>query len=276
MKDFIGIIGGSGVYDMQSMPVVKEHNISTPFGDPSDKIIEGENFFFLPRHGKDHSLLPSEVNYRANIYALKSLGVRYLISVSACGSLKEKYPPTHFVLPHQFIDWTKGIRKRTFFGEGIVGHVPTDNTINLKLAQVISDCATKLDIPNHNGGNYIGIEGPQFSSKAESIFYKSMGADIIGMTNVPEGYLAKEAGMAYATIGMVTDFDSWKESICSLDEILKFMHINSTRAQDLIRMIIKVLVENLVSYTTENKNSVYTPKEFWSEQQKEYLDILLR
>lgn len=280
MKDFIGIIGGSGVYDLSKLEVVKEHQISTPWGEPSDKILEGElagaKFFFLPRHGKTHRLTPSEINYRANIWALKSLGVRYLISVSACGSLREEFPPTHFVLPHGFMDFTKGIRARSFFGGGVVGHVPTDTTINLELAGLISSVCEKLDIPHHSGGTYLCIEGPQFSSKAESLYYRSFGADIIGMTNLPEGYLAKEAGMAYSTVGMVTDYDCWKTNMFSLDEVLKFMRENNQKAQKLIIEVIRKLAKNPVKYSTENKNSVLTPKEHWTGKQREYLEVLLR
>lgn len=280
MEDHIGIIGGSGVYDVSKISVIKEHEISTPWGDPSDLIIEGEiegtKFFFLPRHGKTHRLTPSEINYRANIYALKSLGVRYLISISACGSLREEFPPTHFVLPHQFMDFTKGLRARSFFGGGVVGHVPTDNTVNIELAGLISSVCEGLDIPHHNGGTYLCIEGPQFSSKAESQFYRSIGADIVGMTNLPEGYLAKEAGMAYSTVGMVTDYDCWKGHMFSLEDVLKFMGENNFVAQKLIVEVIKKLGKNPVEYTTENKNSVLTPKESWTEKQKSYLRVLLR
>ncbi|TDJ05914.1 MAG: S-methyl-5'-thioadenosine phosphorylase [Deltaproteobacteria bacterium] len=278
MKDFIGIIGGSGVYDVSQ--VIKEHIVTTPWGDPSDPIteaeVDGTRFFFLPRHGKTHRLKPSEINYRANIFALKSLGVRFLISVSACGSLREEFPPTHFVLPHQFMDWTKGLRARSFFGDGVVGHVPTDSTINLELTGLISELCEKLDIPHHNGGNYLCIEGPQFSSKAESLYYKTIGADIIGMTNLPEGYLAKEAGMAYATIGMVTDYDCWKAHMYSLEEVLKFMKANNLKAQKLILEVIKKLGKNPVEYTCENKYSVLTPRENWTDKQKKYLEVLLR
>jgi len=230
----------------------------------------------LPRHGKTHRLTPSEINYRANIFALKSLGVRFLISVSACGSLREEFPPTHFVLPHQFMDWTKGQRARSFFGDGVLGHVPTDSTINLELTGLISKLCEKLDIPHHNGGNYLCIEGPQFSSKAESLYYKTIGADIIGMTNLPEGYLAKEAGMAYATIGMVTDYDCWKANMYSLEKVLKFMKANNLKAQKLILEVIKKLGKNPVEYTCENKYSVLTPKKHWTDKQKKYLEVLLR
>lgn len=279
MSNHIGIIGGSGVYDVSKIEIVKEHKMSTPWGDPSDLIIEGQlegtKFFFLPRHGKTHRLTPSEINYRANIFALKSLGVRYLISISACGSLREEFPPTHFVLPQQFMDFTKGLRARSFFGGGVVGHVPTDSAINIELAGLISSACESLDIPHHNGGTYLGIEGPQFSSKAESLFYRSIGADIIGMTNLPEAYLAKEAGMAYSTVGMVTDYDCWKSSMYSLDEVLKFMRENNKKAQKLILKVIKKLAKNPVEYTTENKHSVLTPKEHWTKKQKSYLEVLL-
>ncbi len=215
MKPMIGVIGGSGVYNMDAIKVIKEHIVETPFGDTTSKIIEAQientTFFFLARHGKGHYFNPSEVNYRANIFALKKMGVQYIISVSAVGSLKEEYAPGTFVLVDQFIDWTKGLRKRSFFEQGMAGHVSVANPIEKSLQQLIARVCEETKVKFAVDGSYICIEGPQFSTKAESNIYRSFGASVIGMTNVPEAFLAKEAGIAYATIAMVTDYDCWKE-----------------------------------------------------------------
>ena len=241
----IGVIGGSGVYKIEGIEVVKEHSLNTPFGKPTSEIIEaklnGISFYFLPRHGKHHTFTPSDVNYRANIFALKELGVEYLVSVSAVGSLKEEYPPTTFVIVDQFIDWTKGKRERTFYNNGFVGHVSVAEPVEKQLQEMIVDVCKEVGVKYGKDGSYICIEGPQFSSKAESHIYRSFGASVIGMTNVPEAYLAKEAGMAYATIAMVTDYDCWKEEHCELSEIMKVMATNNQQ----VHMVLKKLMPKL-------------------------------
>jgi 5'-methylthioadenosine phosphorylase len=276
----IGVIGGSGVYNLGSVKVIAEHKVDTPYGNPSSEIIEGEidghRVLFLPRHGKGHTLLPSEVNYRANIYALKSLGVQYTISISAVGSLKEEYPPTTFVLVDQFIDWTKGKRERTFFGNGIVGHVSTALPVEVSLQKFLANCCNELEIAHSVGGSYICIEGPQFSSKAESNIYRSFGADVIGMTNVPEAYLAKEAGMAFATVAMVTDYDCWKEEHCTLEEIMGYMKKNNEAAKKLIEYAIPKLSKNLPSFVKENTNAIMSSMDNLSSEQKIIISQLLR
>jgi len=279
MSHKIGVIGGSGVYNLDGMQIIQEHIVETPFGSPSDKIIEakinGASCFFLPRHGRGHTILPHEVNYCANIFALKKLGIKYLISVSAVGSLIEDCPPKTFVLPDQFIDWTKGLRRRTFFGEGIVAHVSTAVPIARELQSLIYESCQKHDVKCSRGGAYLCIEGPQFSSKAESEIYRGFGAKVIGMTNVPEAYLAKEAGIAYATIAMVTDFDCWKEVHCSVEEIMKVMHINNHAVQEILKDVIPALNEKNIEYTQENQNAVMTTYEGLSAAQKEILDVLM-
>lgn len=279
-RSSIGIIGGSGIYQIEGIEILTEYAVETPFGAPSDKIVhaklEGQEFFFLARHRRDHHYLPHEVNYRANIYALKSLGVKVLISVSAVGSLKEELPPRTLVFPDQFIDWTKGKRERSFFGEGVVGHVSVANPVDLDLQRILFEGAKKNQLQNSQGGSYICIEGPQFSSRAESAIYRSFGASVIGMTNVPEAYLAKEAGMAYATIAMVTDYDCWKEVHCNVDEIMKVMKDNNLAAQKVIRFALKHLNESHFEVKAENEIGVMTPRERMSKKQKEILDILLR
>jgi len=276
----IGVIGGSGVYKIEGIEVVREHTVLTPFGKPSSEIIEaklnGISFFFLPRHGKHHSFTPSDVNYRANIFALKELGVEYLISVSAVGSLKEEYPPTTFVLVDQFIDWTKGKRERTFFNNGFVGHVSVAETVEKELQQMMIDVCKEEGIKHGVGGSYICIEGPQFSSKAESNIYRSFGASVIGMTNVPEAYLAKEAGMAFATIAMVTDYDCWKEEHCTLEEIMKVMAINNQQAHTVLKKLIPKLHANPFKFKKENTFAVLSKPEVMSADQKRMLEVLMK
>ncbi len=275
----IGIIGGSGVYNIEGIEIIEELSVETPFGNPSDKVIhakiDGVEFYFLPRHGRNHHVLPHEVNYCANVYALKSIGVEYLISVSAVGSLKEECPPTTMVLPDQFIDWTKGGRRRTFFGEGIVGHVSTACPIEKGLQKVLEDSCKEVEASYHLGGSYICIEGPQFSSKAESNIYRSFGATVIGMTNVPEAYLAKEAGMAYATLAMVTDYDCWREDDhCSVEEIMKVMNSNNKTAQKIIKSALKNIESNRFDFVKENTFAIMTPEDVMNSKQKEICKVL--
>lgn len=275
----IAVIGGSGIYNIDAVEVVQEHQVKTPFGKPSSAIlelkVEETHFYFVPRHGKGHTISPSEINYRANIYALKKLGVDTVVSVSAVGSLKEEHAPTHFVLPSQFIDWTKGLRERSFFTDGIVGHVSTAYPIEKSLQASIAKVLEDTDIKYSVGGSYVCIEGPQFSSRAESEIYRSFGADIIGMTNVPEAYLAKEAGMAYATVAMVTDYDCWKEEHCTVEEIMKVLKANYGSAQTLLVKLIPELAKNPISFEAENKYAVVTNPELLSDAQKEIIATLI-
>lgn len=278
-KQQIGIIGGSGVYNIEGVEIVKEHKVETPYGSPSSLIIEakleGITFYFIPRHGKLHSFLPSEVNYRANIYALKLLGVEYIISISAVGSLKEELPPTTFVLVDQFIDWTKGKRERTFFGNGIVAHVSVANPTQVEMRALMAEACRETGISYSEGGSYLCIEGPQFSTRAESRLYQSFGASVIGMTNVPEAFLAKEAGIAYATIAMVTDFDGWKDEHCTVEEIMNVMKTNNSNAQDVLKNLLPKLENNKFKFEKENTIGIMTPRERWSEENKKVMDILL-
>lgn len=275
----IGIIGGSGVYNIDVVKTLNKIKVETPFGRPSSEIleldVEGHACYFLPRHGEGHSISPSDINYRANIYAMKKLGVKTLVSISAVGSLKEEHAPGNFVLPSQFIDWTKGLRPRTFFGEGVVGHVSTAYPVERGLQERIAKVLQSTDIKFSLGGSYVCIEGPQFSSRAESEIYRGFGADIIGMTNVPEAYLAKEAGMAYSTVAMVTDYDCWKEEHCSVEEIMKVMKENYTSAQKLLVKLIPSLATEPIEFTPENKYAVVTNPTLISKEQQEIIDTLL-
>ena len=275
----IGVIGGSGIYHLPGVKIIGEQGVETPFGHPSDPVLEmelgGESFLFIPRHGKDHRFLPHEVNYRANIYALKKMGAQYVISASAVGSLKEDISPGSLVLPDQFIDWTKGGRVRTFFGNGLVGHVSTAYPIENKLREMLASSCKKMGVDYFDGGTYLCIEGPQFSSFAESQLYRSFGASVIGMTGVPESYLAKEAGMAYATIAMVTDFDCWKGEPCNVEAIMEVMNKNGKNVLNVLSDIIPELSSHPFDFAKDNQIGVMTPKERMTSEQLEIVETLL-
>lgn len=276
----VAIIGGSGIYKLDTIKIKTQHTVLTPFGNPSADVMEcevdGASFYFLPRHGIGHHFTPSEVNYRANIYALKKLGVDTIISISAVGSLQEQYAPTHFVLIDQFIDWTKGLRKRTFFDEGIVGHVSVANPVDITLSKTLYEACQRAGVTTHLGGTYLCIEGPQFSTKAESQIYRAFGASVIGMTNVPEAYLAKEAGMAYATVAMVTDYDCWKEEHCTVQEIMDVMKSNYVSAQKFVQEAIPEIIKNPVTFVPENQYAVMTDPNLHRPHHKEILEVILK
>jgi 5'-methylthioadenosine phosphorylase len=241
----IGVIGGSGLTRIDELTDQSRVAATTPFGAPSDEIVvgtlAGRRVAFLPRHGRGHRLLPAEVPYRANIYALRQLGVEHLISVSAVGSLREEIAPGHLCLPDQFIDLTRG-RERTFFGDGIVGHVPFDTPVCAGLAAVLLRAGTDAGAVMHAGGTYVCIEGPQFSTLAESRLYRSWGAAVIGMTNLPEARLAREAEMCYATIALATDYDCWHGSAgVSVEQILAIIAENVSLAQQIIRRAVPLV-----------------------------------
>ncbi len=242
---FLGIIGGSGLYDIDGFngEWVK---VDTPFGAPSDDILVGElngiKIAFLPRHGRGHIYSPSDINYRANIYALKFLGVSDILSISAVGSLKKEYKPGHFVIVDQFIDRTFA-REKSFFGKGLVAHVSMAHPICIRLANFAYDAAKEAGAKAHYGGTYMVMEGPQFSSKAESELYRQWNCDVIGMTNMPEAKLAREAQLPYASIAMVTDYDCWNEEHDHVDvaSVIKILHGNAKMAKDTIKNLVKIL-----------------------------------
>lgn len=238
----IGVIGGSGIYDIEGITETRKQKISTPFGDPSDTIVignlEGIPVAFLPRHGRGHFIMPSELNSRANIYALKSLGVEQIVSISACGSLKEELKPRDIVIPDQLFDRTRQ-RPYTFFGEGIVAHIGFANPYCPELSQTLYQAAKDLRFSVHLGGTYVCIEGPQFSTKAESKVFRSLGFSIIGMTNLPEAKLAREAEICYATLGLVTDYDVWKEGEeVSVERVVGNLLANIENVKKLIKAAI--------------------------------------
>jgi 5'-methylthioadenosine phosphorylase len=242
----IGVIGGSGLYEMSGLSNTRELRVKTPFGDPSDKIVlgnfEGKRVAFLARHGRGHRILPSELNFRANIYAMKLLGVQRIISVSAVGSLQENLRPGEFLVPDQFFDSTKG-RISTFFGNGLVAHVAFDKPTCAQLSTVLADACVSTAVPVHRKGTYINMEGPQFSTLAEAHFHRAMKFDVIGMTNVTEAKLAREAEICYATIAMITDYDCWHpehESVTA-SQIIATLNQNATNAQNVVREAVKTM-----------------------------------
>lgn len=242
-KATLGVIGGSGVYDLSLLTDVRELDLTSPWGEPSAKPIEGmigeTRVVFLPRHGAGHRLSPSDINYRANIDVMKRAGVTDLISLSACGSYREELPPGMFVLVDQFIDRTFA-RKTSFFGAGCVAHVSFSDPVAPNLAARIARAAAAEDVPHVVGGVYVCMEGPQFSTRAESLAYKAMGASVVGMTNMPEAKLAREAELTYATVAMVTDYDAWRphEEGVGVAEILAVMRENGDKARRLLARLV--------------------------------------
>lgn len=240
-EQVLGVIGGSGLYEMEGLTDVQEVSVDTPFGNPSDVYITGElngvRMVFLPRHGRGHRLLPSEVNYRANIYGMKKLGVTRLVSVSAVGSMREDIEPGHIVIPDQFIDRTNGSRANTFFGNGIVAHVQFANPVCEDLSAVLEQSAVKAGARVHRGGTYICMEGPAFSTRAESLLYRTFGVSVIGMTNIPEAKLAREAEICYGVIALATDYDCWHDGHddVSVDAVLEIIGQNVAMAKNIIR-----------------------------------------
>jgi 5'-methylthioadenosine phosphorylase len=246
LQPSLGIIGGSGLYSMTGLSDTREIRVKTPFGDPSDAIVlgtlEGQRVAFLARHARGHRLLPGEINYRANIYAMKLLGVERIISVSAVGSLREDLRPGEFLVPDQFFDRTKG-RISTFFGNGIVAHVSFAHPTCGELSTVLADASVHCAVPVHRKGTYICMEGPQFSTLAEANFHREMRFQVIGMTNVTEAKLAREAELCYATVAMITDYDCWHpehESVTAA-QIIATLSQNSDNAQKVLRQAVKTL-----------------------------------
>ncbi len=282
----IGIIGGSGLYQMEALTDIEEVRVETPFGDPSDALIvgkvDGVPVAFLARHGRGHTLTPSELPFRANIYAMKSLGVEYLLSASAVGSLKAEAKPVDMVVPDQFIDRTKN-RVSTFFGEGIVGHISFGDPVCGHLAKILADAVESQDLPGvtlHRGGTYVCMEGPAFSTKAESKLYRSWDATVIGMTNLPEAKLAREAEIAYATLAMVTDYDCWHpdHDSVTVEMVIGNLQKNAVNAQKVIREVVRRLSENppVSEAHSALKYAIITPLDKAPAQTKEKLALLLQ
>jgi 5'-methylthioadenosine phosphorylase len=280
-KAEIGIIGGSGLYNMDGLTDVREEKIETPFGDPSEVFLlgklEGRDVAFLARHGKGHRILPSELNFKANIYAMKSLGVKSILSVSAVGSLKEEHKPTDFVIPDQFIDRTFD-RSATFFGNGVVGHVGFGDPVCPIVSDVFAKACEEVGVVGKLGGTYVCIEGPQFSTKAESRLYRSWGADIIGMTNLQEAKLAREAELSYATLAMVTDYDCWFEGhdAVTIEQVIAVMHQNSGNAQKVVKAAVRLMPTDLSSSPAQSAATfaTMTDKTMIPAETRAKLDLL--
>jgi len=242
----IGIVGGTGLYMMEGFTDVREVALETPFGPPSDKLmvgqLEGRSVAFLPRHGRGHTILPHELPFQANVFALKSIGVEFLLSVSAVGSLKEEYAPLDMLLPDQLIDRTLQ-RRSTFFGRGLVAHVAFAHPFCRPLQALLAEGCVAADARHHRGGTYVCIEGPQFSTYAESQLYRSWGADVVGMTNLQEAKLAREAEICYATLAMVTDYDCWHpgHDAVTADSVMKVLAQNVATARSVLRAVVKKL-----------------------------------
>lgn len=274
MSDYsIGVIGGSGLYGIEGFTGQKWVKVKTPFGECSDEFLTGElsgrKLIFLPRHGRGHRLLPSELNHRANIWAMKKLGVRWIISVSAVGSLQTKYRPCDIVLPTQFFDRTKQPSDHTFFGRGIVGHVPFADPVAEELRQILLKTARKLRARVHDGGTYVNMEGPAFSTRAESNANRKLGFDVIGMTNLGEAKCAREAEIAYATMAMITDYDCWKEDEAhvTVEMIIANLTANAATAKAIISQAVRVIPSE-PSWPCHSAltNAIMTDRKLWPKK----------
>lgn len=277
----IGIIGGSGLYELDGVSKIEERVVETPFGSPSDVLIGGElhgkQVWFLPRHGKGHKLLPTEIPHRANLWALKSLGVRWVIGVGAVGSLKEELPPMHIVLPDQYYDRTTRRKEHTFFGKGIVAHLPFGYPTNPLLRETLAASCAQLSLPCQNGGTYVNMDGPAFSTRAESEVNRHHGFDLIGMTNLAEAKLAREAEMAYSSLCLVTDYDCWKDQEVDVQEILGYLKTNTENAKAVLAETIKNLpIEQDQPEFSFLEMSIMTAPDLWTEEVKVSLEPLLR
>ncbi|BCS52075.1 S-methyl-5'-thioadenosine phosphorylase [Geobacter sp. SVR] len=282
MTTTIGVIGGSGLYDIEGLEGVERISVETPFGAPSDEyvtgVLNGVRMVFLPRHGRGHRLLPSEVNYRANIYGMKQLGVEQIISVSAVGSLKEAIAPGHIVIPDQFIDRTKGIRKDTFFGDGIVAHAGFADPVCGTLSDTLYNAARAAGATVHKGGTYICMEGPAFSTRAESFMYLGLGASIIGMTNLTEAKLAREAEICYGIIALSTDYDCWHEhhADVSVEAVIAVICQNVAMAKNIIRQAVaEIQRERTCTCSSAMQHSIITDRAAIPAEAKERLKPII-
>ena len=279
----IGVIGGSGLYEMEEVRDATERKIDTPFGAPSDTLIGGKmgvrQVYFLPRHGRGHRLLPHELNHRANIYALRSLNVRWIIAVTAVGSLQEKYAPRDVLLPSQFYDRTSLRSDHTFFGKGIAAHISFAEPISTKLRNIIAESARSVGVTVHNGGTYVNMDGPAFSTRAESELNRRNGFDVIGMTNLPEAKLAREAEIALATMAMITDYDCWKveEEPVSAQTVIGHLMANAETARKvLVDLIPRIPMEPNWPEHSALDSALVTDRQLWSATTVKKLKPILR
>lgn len=279
----IGIIGGSGFEKFEDFKTVELLSRETPFGETSSGFkkakLDNTEFLFISRHGDHHELLPSEINYRANIYAMKKMGVTSIVSFSAVGSLAKEYAPGDLVVPHQYIDRTKSLRKSTFLGEGLIGHVSLAQPICKVMAQNLETQKSKFDFKIHFGQTYVCIEGPYFSTKAESLTYRQMGAQIIGMSNFPEYALAREAGLPYLPCCFVTDYDCWDDAIphVTVEEVIKVMKGNNSKGLQVLRSLLATpdLSANSAAYNGGLRSGLFMPKEAIPTDKRAWVDVLM-
>jgi 5'-methylthioadenosine phosphorylase len=279
----IGIIGGSGLYDLEGFENREEITLQTPFGPPSDALVtgtlSGRRVYFLPRHGKGHRILPTELNHRANLWALRSLNVRWIIAVTAVGSLQEQYHPRDIVLPDQFFDRTSRRDQHTFFGRGIVAHVTFGDPLSDKLRALLHDAVVSQGRRVHNGGTYVCMDGPAFSTRAESNAHRQLGFDVIGMTNLPEAKLAREAEIALATLALVTDYDCWKieEEAVTAESVVGHLHANVAAAKAILAQVIpQIPTEPNWPEHRSLDTALMTDRKLWPEQTVEDLLPLLQ
>jgi len=280
----IGVIGGSGLYDIDGLKDVKQEKVSTPFGKPSDEFVigslEGREVVFLPRHGKGHRILPTELNYRANIYGMKKLGVERIISVTAVGSLRKELKPLDMVVVDQFVDRTNQARKTTFFGDGVVAHISFAEPVCPDICDLLVETGKAAGVTMHKGGTYINMEGPAFSTLAESKLYRSWGMDVIGMTNMPEARLAREAEICYSTLAMVTDYDCWHtaEDIepVTIEMIIENLTKNAKAARTILKNVLPRIPEKRDCLCRSAlKNAILTPAEMIPDETKKKLDLII-
>lgn len=284
----LGIIGGTGLYQMEELAVITKHQVKTPFGSPSDEIIEGAfdcdgkkiSVFFLPRHGKNHGFLPHEVNYRANIWALKSLGVTKILSISAVGSLQQEIAPGHLVIPDQYFDFTKGRRASTFLGDGLTAHVSTAKPTCPIMTELLPTLAEKVGATFHTKKSYACVEGPRFGTKTESFFLKNAGNHIVGMTNVPEAFLAREAQICYSTLAVATDYDCWLDdpsTHVSMDKVIALYQKTLATVKQMLPRLAKEMDQSKKSCSCHHslEGAVMAHREDLKPLQQQILDFLL-
>lgn len=276
----IGVIGGSGLYEMEGLTDVRTERVRTPFGDPSDDFVTGRlngvEMAFLPRHGRGHRILPSELNFRANIWGMKKLGVTRIISVSAVGSLKLEIEPGHAVVVDQFIDRTRGKRADTFFGNGVVAHVAFADPVCPHLSDVLYKATNTIGWKSHKGGTYVCMEGPLFSTKAESHLYRSWGAEVIGMTNLQEAKLAREAEICYATIALATDYDCWHDEIVTVEQVIATMNKNVANSKAAIRAAVPMIAaERTCGCKDALRHGIMTNPAMIPDKTKRDLDLII-
>ena len=278
----LAVVGGSGLYHLQGIEIEKEWEVETPFGKPSAPIIQascgGESLFFLPRHGKNHQFLPHEINYRANIFAFKKLGVKQILGLSAVGSLRKEIKPGDFAIPSQYFDWVKGERARSFFGNGVVAHISTAQPTCPNLTQWVVEQAQSTDLVFHTEKTYACVDGPRLGTRAESHFMRTAGCDLVGMTNVPEAFLAREAQICYATIGVVTDYDCWMKDPTHHVTVVQVIERYGECLKRLQQFLVTLLAGKRPiideQYRQSLKYAFLTPEEAIPEDKKELIEVL--